>query len=1294
MRALSRRARSSFTTTLSGTTTPIAGCSAVPLVTGASLTATCVTSGLLAGSNTISSSITSDPNYVTATSNNVTQTVALANTTLAVTSSGSPSTVNQAVTFTATLSATQSFTVTPTGTVSFTSNGTLIAGCGTVTLSTTTHTATCTTSSLQVPSDVIIATYTGDTNFNPSTSPQLTQIVTKNTPVNTVTSSLPTTAVVNQAVTFTATITPGGASSTGVAPTGSVTFTKGGVNVCSPAVVTPNGNGTGTASCSTPFLTAFTATNIVATYSGDSNFTAGNAPTVAQTVLVAPTTTTATSPVNPSTVNQSVTLSATFAPTNTGAAFPGTATPQTGTVSFSDTLDVAGSPFCTTTIAAGTPNPVSCPHIFTTAGNHVITATYSGDANFAGSTSANLTQQVNASGTEGIQVGTTTPTLTVDQNGTFTAVFTPTVTGTQPTGTVSYFDSALVGAGNPTGAITACGSLAVTGAGTIPNCTETMLVAGTHNIKAVFTTGDTNFQNITSPIFAQVVAQNTTAVTLNSPTTPAVTDQTLTFAATVTPGTLTPTGPGTTVPSGNVVFTYVLNSTTTTICTAAVSTTANVTSATCNAAFTTAGSYAVTATYSGDANFQTAASTPNPQAVNKAATSVGLSGATLSSPASPAVNQPATYSVQISAVAPANTTTGGASVPTGSVIFTDTTTSATCTAVVQPSGVASCSFSDPASGTHTVTAVYSGDANFSGNTQSFSQSIGLSGTSVTNVTVTPGSPAVNQTTSLNATVTANNSGTIPTGTVVFSDAFTGSPTTTCTSQITAGVVAACSHLFTTAGAHTLTATYSGDANFGTSSSSITVTVGAAGTVTINVATTTPSPIVNQTATFTATFAGLPSGGAQPQGTVSYFDSLAGAGAISTCTNLTVTAGVIPNCTETMVVAGTHNITAVFTTGDTNFQNITSPLFPEIVAQNTTSVTITSPTGSSVVDQVLTFSATVTPGTLTPAGVGSTVPGGGVSFTYVLGGVTTTICTAPVSTTAGVTTATCSAALTAAGSYSITATYAGDTNFKTSASAPHSEVVGKEGTNLALVGGVLSSPASPAVNQQATYSIQVLLAGGISDTGLAVPTGNVTFTDAVSGATCSGVVQAATSQASCQFSEPTSGSHTINVSYNGDGNFSISTASFPVTIGLSGTSVTNVTATPANPAVNQSTALNATVTATNPLGTVPTGSVTFTDTLAGSTSTCVSQITGGVVAACTHLFTAAGNHTAHGGLLRRQQLQCQLVEHYGDCRRRGRYNHPGRDNNSDAHCEPERDLHCRVCRAASGWCTAARYGLVL
>ncbi len=531
-------------------------------------------------------------------------------------------------------------------------------------------------------------------------------------------------------------------------------------------------------------------------------------------------------------------------------------------------------------------------------------------------------------------------------------------------------------------------------------------------------------------------------------------------------------------------------------------------------------------------------------------------------------------------------------------------------------------------------------ANFSASTTSFSQTIQLSATSVTNVTVTPPSPAVNQSTALNATVTAANPlGTIPTGSVTFSDIFAGSPTTTCVSQITNGVVAACMHLFTTAGAHTLTAAYSGDSNFSASSSSITVNVGAAAATSIQVATTTPSPIVNQNATFTASFVGLPAGGAQPQGTVSYYDSLLGTSPISTCTNLAVVAGVIPNCTETMLVAGTHNITAVFTSSNSNFQNISSSLFPEVVSQNSTAVTVTSPNGASVVDQVLTFTATVTPGALTPAGPGNTVPTGSVAFTYLLNGNTTPICSPTVTTTGGVTTATCNAALTVAGSYAVTATYSGDPNFTTSASAPHPQTVNQEATSLALISGsTLALPASPVVGQAGIYSVQLVLANGITDTGLTLPTGNVVFTDAANpSATCTAVVQGATGQASCQFPEATSGVHTITVSYAGDSNFSAFTASFPVTISL-GAPIIGLTSSSANntSVATQTVIFTATVIAP-PNGTTPSNPANpnFVFSLnGGAASPCdggsYSQGVNGTtdVATCKITFpsTAVGNFT--------------------------------------------------------------------
>ena len=84
--------------------------------------------------------------------------------TTTVTSSPNPSTFGEQVTITATVG--PAGPPQPTGTVSFTSNGTTISGCATVTLSN--RIAVCSTSALATGTDVIVASYSGDSNYGPS----------------------------------------------------------------------------------------------------------------------------------------------------------------------------------------------------------------------------------------------------------------------------------------------------------------------------------------------------------------------------------------------------------------------------------------------------------------------------------------------------------------------------------------------------------------------------------------------------------------------------------------------------------------------------------------------------------------------------------------------------------------------------------------------------------------------------------------------------------------------------------------------------------------------------------------------------------------------------------------------------------------------------------------------------------------------------------------------------------------------------------------------------------------------
>ena len=92
--------------------------------------------------------------------------------TTTVTSSPNPSTFGQQVTITATVG--PAGPPAPTGTVGFTSNGTAISGCTSVTLNS--GTAQCVTSSLSVGTDMIVATYSGDSNYSGS-SGSVVQIV-------------------------------------------------------------------------------------------------------------------------------------------------------------------------------------------------------------------------------------------------------------------------------------------------------------------------------------------------------------------------------------------------------------------------------------------------------------------------------------------------------------------------------------------------------------------------------------------------------------------------------------------------------------------------------------------------------------------------------------------------------------------------------------------------------------------------------------------------------------------------------------------------------------------------------------------------------------------------------------------------------------------------------------------------------------------------------------------------------------------------------------------------------------
>jgi hypothetical protein len=154
-------------------------------------------------------------------------------------------------------------------------------------------------------------------------------------------------------------------------PTGTVTFKDGSTTL---GVAPLSG---GRASASAVPLTI--GTNVItASYSGDSNFDASSA-SKDQTVNKADSTSTVKSSQNPSNLGQSVTFTAVIAPQFGGE--------TTGTVTFKD-----GSKTLAVVTVSG--NKAALTTSTLTAGTHSITAVYSGDTNFIGSTSKTLSQVV------------------------------------------------------------------------------------------------------------------------------------------------------------------------------------------------------------------------------------------------------------------------------------------------------------------------------------------------------------------------------------------------------------------------------------------------------------------------------------------------------------------------------------------------------------------------------------------------------------------------------------------------------------------------------------------------------------------------------------------------------------------------------------------------------------------------------------------------------------------------------------------------------------------------------------
>ncbi len=627
--------------TLSGSVTFFNGANPIGAATISNGTATLNTGALPVGQDSITAQFAVTENFAASVSPSLTQVVNQAATTTALTSSPNPSVYGQDTTLTATVAAAAPGAGTPTGTITFSDGSTVLA---TVPLSG--NTATLDTASLSVGTHPITATYNGDTNFLPSGSASLPQIVNPASTSTGLASSVNPSAF-GQSVTFTATVSPT-APGRGIA-TGTVTFYDG-----------ANSLGTHTLSGGVATLISSTLSvgshSITATYNGDTNFLCSTSAPLSQSVGVDATATALTATPNPSVYGRNVTFTATVT-----AAAPGTGTP-TGSVTFEDGTTVIGTgslsggvaTFSTTTLDAG---------------DHSITAVYSGDQDYATS-NASLTQHVAQAATTTTIATSGSPSV-YGQQVTFTATVASSTLGA-PTGTVTFHDGPnILGTGSLSGGIA--------------TFSTSSLSVASHSITATYG-GDTNFQISASAPLAQQVNIDPTATAVLSSADPSVFGQAVVYTAMVTPVT-----PGGGTPTGSIVF---MDGSITLGTVALTNDTATFTPT-----GLTIGAHNISAAYSGDGDF--GASTGQlTQTINQDPTSTGITSSL----------NPSKYGEVVVFTATVSPNAPGAGMPTGSVNFYEGT--ALLGTGTVSNGQATFSTTTLSVLSHSIVASYGGDSQF------------------------------------------------------------------------------------------------------------------------------------------------------------------------------------------------------------------------------------------------------------------------------------------------------------------------------------------------------------------------------------------------------------------------------------------------------------------------------------------------------------------------------------------------------------------------------------------------------
>jgi Bacterial Ig-like domain (group 3)/FG-GAP-like repeat len=803
---------------------------------------------------------------------------------------------------------------TASGTITFT-NGSTVMG----TPSIANGVATITTSSLPAGSNTITAAYSGDGNNN-ATSAKLTQTVNKATPTVTVSTSGPSTS--GGSVSITTTVPPG--------VTGTVTITSGGVTIGS-GPINPI---TGTVTITTTTLPVG-SDPITATYGGDTNDNPSTGSTT-QTVAKLQPAITLVSSVNPSTPNQAVMFTATLPAA------------VTGTVTFTNGSMNLGSPSVVNGVATVTTSSLA-------PGNDTITALYNGDSNNYTAT-ANLTQVVNK----------TTPTITVSTSGPSIYGGSVAITTTLPPGT--------------TGTVTLTSGGVTLGSGTVNPITGTVVIStttlpvGSDMITSSYG-GDTTNAPVSGSA-TQIVTKAQPTVALTSSANPSVTNQSVTFTATLSSGA-----------TGTVTFTNAGASLGT------VSSTGGV--ATITTSTLVAGDDPILATYNGDSNNNSASATLT-QVVNKS---------------TPVLPPPAVSSSSLPVGSPETITETVPTGVTGTVTFFNGTTPLGSATVVN--GVATITTSSLPLGSDSITAATLADAN---NNAAISPATPVAVNKITPTLVPPTVSTNNTTPNSPVTITEP----IPSGVTGPVSIYDGSTLLGTVTIVNGGVTLTVPSLPLGTDPITVSTSASATMNPATSPSTPVTVAKTAPIVTVVSSANPSSP--NQQVTFTATVH------AGATGSITFIDgtTILGSGTISA-------SGIATFSTSTLTI-GSHPITASYG-GDSNYSSTTSTVLMQVVGRIPTTIVLTESSPAQLLATGVTFTASVTASAPDPTGTVTFMDGSTVLGTISVnasGGVATSL--------TKIANAAMATSNLATGAHQIVAIYSGDSNFAPSTSIPADNIV--------------------------------------------------------------------------------------------------------------------------------------------------------------------------------------------------------------------------------------------------------------